>query len=78
MLNQHFNLVKPRSLGWGKVKVDRGMALEPAIVFGFVGIEIVENEFDASRIASILLDYRSCGSSKNGAMSQRISAGSPD
>ena len=49
MLNQHFNLVKPRSMGWGKLKVDMGMALEPAIVFGFVGIEIVENDSMPSR-----------------------------
>jgi hypothetical protein len=34
---------------WGKLKVDMGMALEPAIVFGFVGIEIVENDSMPSR-----------------------------
>jgi hypothetical protein len=34
-------------MGWGKLKVDMGMALEPAIVIGFVGIEIVKNDFDA-------------------------------
>jgi hypothetical protein len=36
-------------MGWGKLKVDMGMALEPAIVFGFVGIEIVENDSMPSR-----------------------------
>jgi hypothetical protein len=41
-----FNLVEPPSVGWGKVKMDVGMALEPAVVLGFVGIEIVENDMN--------------------------------
>jgi hypothetical protein len=46
-----FNLVKPRSMGWGKVKMDVRMALEPAVVFGLVGIEIVENDVNFFFIA---------------------------
>jgi hypothetical protein len=46
MLNQHSILVEPRSVGWGKMKMDVGMALEPAVVLGLVGIEIVENDMN--------------------------------
>ena len=41
-----FNLVKPRSVGWRKMKMDIGMALEPAVVLRFVGIEIVEDDMN--------------------------------
>jgi hypothetical protein len=34
-----FDLVKPTSVGWRKMKMVVGMALEPA-VFGLVGIEL--------------------------------------
>ena len=39
-----FNLIKPRSVRWRKVKMHVGMALETAVVLGFVGVEIVEND----------------------------------
>jgi hypothetical protein len=35
-----FNLIKPRGVGWSKMKMDIGMALEPAVVLGLVGIEL--------------------------------------
>ena len=41
-----FDLVKPRSVGWRKMKMDIGMALEPPVVLGLVGIEIVENDMN--------------------------------
>src|SRR5260370_41586626 len=39
-----FNLVKPRSMRWRKMKMDIGMTLEPAIVLGLVGVEVIEND----------------------------------
>jgi hypothetical protein len=39
-----FNLVKPGSVGRRKVEMHVGMALEPAVVLGFVGIEVVEDD----------------------------------
>ena len=39
-----FNLVKPGSAGRRKAQMHVGMALEPAVVLGFVGIEIVEDD----------------------------------
>ena len=41
-----FNLIKPGSVGGRKVQMHVGMALEPAVVLGFVGIEIVENDMN--------------------------------
>jgi hypothetical protein len=38
-----FNLVKPRSVAWRKMKMDLWMALEPEVILGLVGAEIVEN-----------------------------------
>ena len=39
-----FNLIKPGSAGRRKVQMHVGMALEPAVVLGLVGIEIVEDD----------------------------------
>ena len=39
-----FNLIEPGSASVRKVQMHVGMALEPAVVLGFVGIEIVEND----------------------------------
>ena len=33
-------------MGWRKMKMDIGMALEPPVVLGLVGIEIVENDMN--------------------------------
>ena len=33
-------------MGWGKMQMDVGMALEPAIVLGLVGIEVIENDMN--------------------------------
>src|SRR5208337_1066754 len=41
-----FNLVKPRSVGWRKVKMDVGMALKPAVVGWLVCIEIVQDDMN--------------------------------
>ena len=38
-----FNLIKPGSAGGRKVQMHVGMTLEPAVVLGLVGIEIVED-----------------------------------
>jgi len=51
-----FNLVKPRSVGWRKMKVDVGMALEPAVVFGLVSIEIIENDVNFFFVAVAVND----------------------
>ena len=39
-----FNLIKPGSAGGRKVQMHVGMAFEPAVVLGLVGIEIVEDD----------------------------------
>ncbi len=43
-----FHLVQPRRVRRRKVKMHVGMALEPAVAFGFVRIEIVKNDVDLS------------------------------
>ena len=30
-------------MGWDKMKMHIGMGFEPAVAFGFVGVEIVQN-----------------------------------
>jgi len=40
------DLVEPRSVGGSEVEMDVGMALQPAVVFGFVGVEIVEDDVE--------------------------------
>ena len=45
------HLVEPRSVGWGKMKMDVRMALEPTVVLGLVGIEIVEDDVDFISVA---------------------------
>src|SRR5271166_7060258 len=40
------DLMEPRGVGGSVVEVDVFVALQPAVVFGFVGIEIVENDMD--------------------------------
>jgi hypothetical protein len=40
------NLIKPGSVGGRKVQKHVGMALEPAVVLGLVGIEIVEDHMN--------------------------------
>jgi hypothetical protein len=39
-----FNLIKPGSVGGRKVQMHVELALEPAVVLGLVGIEIVEDD----------------------------------
>ena len=51
-----FNLVKPRSVGWRKMKMDVGMALEPAVVFGLVSIEIIKNDMNFFFVAVAVND----------------------
>ena len=41
-----FNLIKPGSVGRRKVQMHVGMALEPAVVLGLVGIEVVEDDVE--------------------------------
>ena len=40
------DLIEPRGVGGNVVEVDVFVALQPAVVFGFVGIEVVENDMD--------------------------------
>src|SRR5208337_3313085 len=40
------DLIEPRGVGGSVVEVDVFVALQPAVVFGFVGIEIVKNDMD--------------------------------
>src|SRR5271165_6940704 len=40
------DLIEPRGVGGSVVEVDVFVALQPAVMFGFVGIEIVENDMD--------------------------------
>ena len=40
------DLVEPRSPRWREVEAHVGMTLEPAVVFGLVSIEIVEDDID--------------------------------
>src|SRR5690349_883794 len=40
------DLIEPRSPGRGEVEAYVGMTLEPAIVLGLVGIEVVEDDVD--------------------------------
>lgn len=41
-----FDLIEPRCLGWREVEMDVRVALQPAVVPGFVSVEIVENDVD--------------------------------
>ena len=38
-----FNLIEPGAVRGNKVKMHIGMSLEPAVLFGLVGVEIVQN-----------------------------------
>jgi len=41
-----FDLVEPTGMGGREVEVDIGVASEPGIVFGFVGVEVVEDNME--------------------------------
>ena len=37
-------MVQPRGLGWGEMNMDVLLARQPAIVFGFMGVQIIQND----------------------------------
>jgi hypothetical protein len=45
-----FDLIEPRSVGRGEVKMDVLVAHQPAIVFGLVGVQVVEADRISRRI----------------------------
>ena len=45
MLNKAFHLIEPR-IGWDEVKMHVFVAFQPAVVLGFVGIQIVQDDMD--------------------------------
>src|ERR1700752_3978462 len=41
-----FNLIEPGAVGRNKVKMHMGMGFEPAVLFGLVGVEIVQDHVE--------------------------------
>ena len=42
----YFHLIEPRGVGGDVVEADVLVLLQPAVAFGLVGIEIIENDMD--------------------------------
>ena len=41
-----FNLIEPGAVGGNKVKMHLGMSFEPAVLFGLVSVEIVQDDVE--------------------------------
>src|ERR1700758_4571769 len=50
-----FNLVEPAAMGGNKVKMHIGMGFEPAVLFGLMGVKIVQNHVELFSVALVYL-----------------------
>jgi hypothetical protein len=52
-----FDLVQPRGMGRGEVKVKVGVWGQPAVVFGLVGVQVVQDDVNVPAGAFIAAGY---------------------